>query len=78
MAIYWKVCYNSNLPQRDCIAGLNRKGIGNSINDTTGTKAAGDGLQGVTGGIEDGANSAGKGAENAVCTNNVMICWFGR
>ncbi|KAK4897002.1 hypothetical protein LTR27_005249 [Elasticomyces elasticus] len=47
------------------VVGATGKGIGNTINDTTGTKAAGDGLQGVTGGIEDGANSAGKGAENA-------------
>jgi hypothetical protein len=40
-------------------------GLGDTINNTTGTKQVGDGLQSVTGGIEDGANQAGKGAENA-------------
>lgn len=33
--------------------------------DTTGTKAVGDGLQYVTGGVENGANAVGKGAEDA-------------
>ena len=40
-------------------------GLGQTINDTTGTKAVGDGLQGLTDGIESGAHSVGKGAENA-------------
>ena len=39
--------------------------MGETINNTTGTKAFGDGLQSVTGGIADGANSAGKGVEDA-------------
>ena len=38
---------------------------GDTINSTTGTKQAGDGLKGVTDGVQDGANSVGKGAENA-------------
>lgn len=33
--------------------------------DTTGTKAVGNGLQGLTGGVKDGADALGKGAENA-------------
>lgn len=45
--------------------GTAGRGVGETINSTTGTKAVGDGLQSVTGGLEDGANSAGKGAENA-------------
>jgi hypothetical protein len=47
------------------VVGAAGKGVGDTINNTTGTKAVGDGLQGVTGGIEDGAQQAGKGAENA-------------
>ncbi|KAK0902275.1 hypothetical protein LTR91_019087 [Friedmanniomyces endolithicus] len=47
------------------VVGATGRGLGDTINSTTGTKQAGDSLQGVTGGIEDGANSAGKGAENA-------------
>ncbi|KAK5127966.1 hypothetical protein LTR85_005083 [Meristemomyces frigidus] len=47
------------------LVGSAGKGLGDTINNTTGTKAAGDGLQSVTGGIEDAGNSAGKGAENA-------------
>lgn len=38
---------------------------GETINNTTGTKAVGDGLQYVTGGVDNGAKSIGKGAENA-------------
>ncbi|KAK4546528.1 hypothetical protein LTR36_001745 [Oleoguttula mirabilis] len=47
------------------LVGSAGKGLGDTINNTTGTKAAGDGLQSVTGGIEDAGNSAGKGAEDA-------------
>ena len=47
------------------LVGTAGRGVGETINNTTGTKAVGDGLQGITGGIEDGANSAGKGVENA-------------
>ncbi|MBA7492097.1 hypothetical protein ES702_02646 [subsurface metagenome] len=45
--------------------GTAGRGLGDTINSTTGTKAVGDGLKGVTGGIEDAGHSAGKGAENA-------------
>lgn len=47
------------------LVGAAGRGVGETINSTTGTKAVGDGLQGITGGIEDGANSVGKGVENA-------------
>ena len=47
------------------IIGTAGRGVGETINSTTGTKAVGDGLQSITGGVENGANSAGKGAENA-------------
>lgn len=47
------------------IVGAAGRGVGDTINSTTGTKAVGDGLQSVTGGVENGANSVGKGAENA-------------
>ncbi|KAM0693661.1 hypothetical protein Q7P36_006917 [Cladosporium allicinum] len=47
------------------IVGTAGRGVGDTINNTTGTKAVGDGLQGLTGGIENAGNSAGKGAENA-------------
>lgn len=41
------------------------QGLGETINNTTGTKAVGNGLQGLTGGVKDGADALGKGAENA-------------
>lgn len=47
------------------IVGTAGRGVGDTINNTTGTKAVGDGLQSLTGGIEDAGNTAGKGAENA-------------
>lgn len=47
------------------LVGTAGRGVGETINNTTGTKAVGDGLQGITGGIENAGNSAGKGAENA-------------
>lgn len=47
------------------LVGTAGKGVGDTINNTTGTKAVGDGLQGITGGIEDAGNSAAKGVENA-------------
>lgn len=40
-------------------------GLGDTINNTTGTKQAGDGLKSVTGGVEDAGQHVGKGAENA-------------
>lgn len=39
--------------------------VGGTILIVAGTKQGGDALKGVTGGIQDGANSVGKGAENA-------------
>jgi hypothetical protein len=47
------------------VVGAAGRGVGDTINNTTGTKAVGDGLQSLTGGGEDGANSVGKGMENA-------------
>lgn len=47
------------------VVGAAGRGVGDTINSTTGTKAVGDGLQSVTGGVENGAKSLGKGAENA-------------
>ncbi|KAK4502535.1 hypothetical protein PRZ48_005960 [Zasmidium cellare] len=47
------------------IVGSAGRGLGDTINNTTGTKQVGDGLQSVTGDIEDGATNVGKGAENA-------------
>ena len=45
--------------------GTAGRGVGDTINSTTGTRAVGDGLQNLTGGIENGANSVGKGVEKA-------------
>ena len=47
------------------VVGSAGKGLGDTINNTTGTKAVGDGLKGVTDGIDSGSQSVGKGAENA-------------
>lgn len=43
--------------------GAAGRGLGDTVNNTTGTKVVGDGLQGVTGGIEGGANSLAGGVE---------------
>lgn len=40
------------------------EGLGDTVNKTTGTKAAGDALKYVTGGVADGAGSVGQGVEN--------------
>lgn len=40
------------------------EGLGDTINKTTGTAAAGNALKYVTGGVADGADSVGKGVEN--------------
>lgn len=40
------------------------RGVGETVNNTTGTKAVGDGLQGLTNGIEDGASNVAKGVED--------------
>lgn len=47
------------------VVGAAGKGVGDTINNTTGTKQVGDGLQSLTNGVDDGANRLGKGAENA-------------
>ncbi|WPH03115.1 Hypothetical protein R9X50_00599000 [Acrodontium crateriforme] len=47
------------------VVGSAGRGLGTTINDTTGTKAVGDGLQGVTDGVEDASSSAARGAKNA-------------
>ena len=47
------------------VVGTAGRGLGDTINNTTGTKAVGDGLQSLTDGIESGANSVGKGTEKA-------------
>lgn len=45
--------------------GAAGRGLGSTVNNTTGTKAVGDGLRGLTDGVEDGAVGLGKGVENA-------------
>ncbi|KAK3069167.1 hypothetical protein LTR53_012393 [Teratosphaeriaceae sp. CCFEE 6253] len=47
------------------VLGAAGRGVGDTVDSTTGTKQGGDALRGVTGGLEDGANSVGKGAEDA-------------
>ncbi|KXT08829.1 hypothetical protein AC579_1894 [Pseudocercospora musae] len=46
------------------VVGALGRGVGDTINNTTGTKAVGQGLQGVTNGIENGATSIAKGVED--------------
>ena len=41
------------------------RGLGDTINSTTGTQAVGDGLKSVTDGVEAGSNQVGQGVENA-------------
>lgn len=55
------VSLSSNTPTKEKKVNANVKGTV----DTTGTKAVGNGLQGLTGGVKDGADALGKGAENA-------------
>ena len=47
------------------VVGTAGRGVGETFNQTTGTKQAGDALQGLTDGVENGANSVGKGVEDA-------------
>jgi hypothetical protein len=44
--------------------GAAGRGVGSTVNKTTGTKAVGDGLEYVTGGVEDGTNRVAKGVED--------------
>ncbi|KXS95660.1 hypothetical protein AC578_6252 [Pseudocercospora eumusae] len=48
------------------VVGALRRGVGDTINNTTGTKAVGEGFQGVSNGIEDedGATSIAKAVEH--------------
>lgn len=46
------------------VVGTAGRGVGQTINNTTGTKAVGDGLQGLTNGIEDGVAGVAKGVED--------------
>lgn len=41
------------------------KGVGDTINSTTGTTQVGDGLKAVTGGVDSGSQNFGKAAEDA-------------
>ena len=47
------------------IVGAAGRGVGSTVNNATGTKAAGDSLAYITDGVENGASSLAKGAENA-------------
>ena len=47
------------------VVGTAGRGLGETINSTTGTKVVGDSLQSMTDGVESGADSVGKGAQNA-------------
>jgi hypothetical protein len=44
--------------------GTAGRGLGQTINNTTGTKAVGDGLQGLTNGVEDGVANVARGVED--------------
>ncbi|PPJ51155.1 hypothetical protein CBER1_08540 [Cercospora berteroae] len=46
------------------VVGALGRGVGDTINNTTGTKAVGDRLQGITNGVEDGAAKVAKGVED--------------
>lgn len=46
------------------MVGALGRGVGDTIKNTTGTKAVGDGLQGITNGVEDGAAKVAKGVED--------------
>ena len=47
------------------VLGTAGRGLGQTINNTTGTKVVGDGLQSVTNGVEDGGHRIGRAAEDA-------------
>jgi hypothetical protein len=46
------------------LVGTAGRGLGQTINNTTGTKAVGDGLQGLTNGVEDGVANLARGVED--------------
>jgi hypothetical protein len=46
------------------LVGTAGRGLGQTINNTTGTKAVGDGLQGLTNGVEDGVANVARGVED--------------
>jgi hypothetical protein len=45
------------------VVGAAGRGIGDTVNNTTGTQQAGDGLKSVTNGVEDGVAKVAKGVE---------------
>lgn len=47
------------------VVGAAGRGVGDTINQTTGTKAVGDGLQSLTGGVEGATTNLAKGVEPA-------------
>ncbi|CZT24001.1 uncharacterized protein RCC_09718 [Ramularia collo-cygni] len=46
------------------VTGAAGRAVGETVNNTTGTKAVGDSLQYVTGGVEGAGQTAGKGLED--------------
>ena len=46
------------------VVGTAGRGVGQTINNTTGTKAVGDGLQGLTDGLENGVASVARVVED--------------
>jgi hypothetical protein len=46
------------------LVGTAGRGLGQTINNTTGTKAVGDGLQSLTNGLEDGVANVARGVED--------------
>ncbi|KAJ7130889.1 hypothetical protein C8R46DRAFT_1235889 [Mycena filopes] len=47
------------------VVGAAGEGLGNTVNSTTGTKQGGDAIKDLTGGVNNAAESVGKGFENA-------------
>ena len=45
------------------MVGAAGRGVGDTVNNTTGTKQAGDGLKSLTNGVEDGVAKVAKGVE---------------
>lgn len=50
---------------RELLTNLLGRGVGSTVNNTTGTRVVGDSLVGVTDGVEQGTTAVGKGVENA-------------
>lgn len=45
------------------VVGAAGRGVGGTVNNTTGTKAVGDGLQSLTNAVEDASNNLAHGVE---------------